>query len=53
VAPLRLEGLRGKQSTPSIWLGGTGVVAMVGKQDRHGTTDDTRSKHSGKGTLSG
>jgi hypothetical protein len=53
VAPLWLGGLRGKQSTPSIWLGGTGVVAMVGKQDRHGTTDDTRSKHSGKGTLSG
>jgi hypothetical protein len=31
VAPLRLGGLRGKQSTPSIWLGGTSVVAMVGK----------------------
>jgi hypothetical protein len=26
VAPLRLGGLRGKQSTPSVWLGGTGVV---------------------------
>jgi hypothetical protein len=24
VAPLRLGGLRGKQSTPSVWLGGTG-----------------------------
>jgi hypothetical protein len=24
VAPLRLGGLRGKQSTPSDWLGGTG-----------------------------
>jgi hypothetical protein len=31
VAPLRLGGLRGKQSTPSICLGGTSVVAMVGK----------------------
>jgi hypothetical protein len=29
VAPLRLGGLRGKQSTPSDWLGGTGVVSMV------------------------
>jgi hypothetical protein len=53
VAPLWLGGIRGKQSTPSIWLGGTSVVAMVDKQDRHGTTDDTRSKHSSKGTLSG
>jgi hypothetical protein len=25
VAPLRLGGLRGKKSTPSDWLGGTGV----------------------------
>jgi hypothetical protein len=24
VAPLRLGGLRGKKSTPSVWLGGTG-----------------------------
>jgi hypothetical protein len=53
VSPLRLGELRGKQSTPSIWLGGTGVVATVSKQDGHGTTDYTRSKHSGKGTLSG
>jgi hypothetical protein len=30
VAPLRLGGLRGKQSTPSVWLGGTGVVSTVG-----------------------
>jgi hypothetical protein len=33
VAPLRLGGLRGKKSTPSVWLGGTGVVSTVGKQD--------------------
>jgi hypothetical protein len=29
VAPLRLGGLRGKQSTPSDWLGGTD------EQERH------------------
>jgi hypothetical protein len=26
VAPLRLGGLRGKKSTPSVWLGGTGEL---------------------------
>jgi hypothetical protein len=36
VAPLRLGGLRGKQSTPSVWLGGTGVVSTVGERERHG-----------------
>jgi hypothetical protein len=36
VAPLRLGGLRGKQSTPSDWLGGTGVVSMVSERERHG-----------------
>jgi hypothetical protein len=36
VAPLRLGGLRGKQSTPSDWLGGTGEVSTVGEQERHG-----------------
>jgi hypothetical protein len=36
VAPLRLGGLRGKQSTPSDWLGGTGEVSMVGERERHG-----------------
>jgi hypothetical protein len=40
VAPLRLRGLRGKQSTPSDWLGGTGEVSVVSKQDQHETTDD-------------
>jgi hypothetical protein len=33
VAPLRLGGLRGKQSTPSIWLGGTGELSMVDEWD--------------------
>jgi hypothetical protein len=39
VAPLRLGGLRGKKSTPSVWLGGTGGFFAVGKQEleRHGT----------------
>jgi hypothetical protein len=35
VAPLRLGGLRGKQSTPSNWLGGIGEVSMVGEQEHH------------------
>jgi hypothetical protein len=34
VAHLRLGGMRGKQSTPTIWLGGTGESSMVGKQKR-------------------
>jgi hypothetical protein len=41
VAPLRLGGLRGKQSTPSDWLGGTGVVSTVGEQERQ-----ERGRHS-------
>ena len=28
-------GLRGKQSTPSDWLGGTSEVSMVGEQELH------------------
>jgi hypothetical protein len=34
VAPLRLGGLRGKKSTPSVWLGGTGEFVAVGKQEQ-------------------
>jgi hypothetical protein len=34
VAPLRLGGLRGKKSTPSVWLGGTGGFIAVGKQEQ-------------------
>jgi hypothetical protein len=34
VAPLRLGGLRGKKSTPSAWLGGTGELSDVGKQEQ-------------------
>jgi hypothetical protein len=43
VAPLRLGGLRGKQSTPSDWLGGTGEVSTVGERERHGARDTARS----------
>jgi hypothetical protein len=43
VAPLRLGGLRGKQSTPSDWLGGTGVVSTVGERER-GTERGTSSE---------
>jgi hypothetical protein len=45
VAPLRLGGLRGKQSTPSVWLGGTGEPSEVGKRERQGSA--------GRGTESG
>jgi len=34
VAPLGLGGLWGKKSTPSVWLGGTGELVTVGKQER-------------------
>jgi hypothetical protein len=43
VAPLRLGGLRGKQSTPSVWLGGTGEPSAVGKRERQGARDAARS----------
>jgi hypothetical protein len=42
VAPLWLRGLKGKQSTPSIWLGGTGVVSMVGEKERNGARMSSR-----------
>jgi hypothetical protein len=41
VAPLRLGGRRGKQSTPRIWLGGTGEPSVVGKWDRR----EERTQH--------
>ena len=34
MAPLWLRGLRGKKSTPSIWLGGTGEFIAVSKQEQ-------------------
>jgi hypothetical protein len=57
VAPLRLGGLRGKQSTPSDWLGGTGEGSTVGKQERQGArdinrgADNIRGRHKETGTL--
>jgi hypothetical protein len=49
VAPLRLGGLRGKQSNPSVSLGGTGEISTVGEWERqgewtqHGARDVARS----------
>jgi hypothetical protein len=37
VAPLRLGGLRGKKSTPSVWLGGTGGFLRSASRSRSGT----------------
>jgi hypothetical protein len=45
VAPLRLGGLRGKKSTPSVWLGGTGELSTVGKRDA--------ARSAGRGTERG
>jgi hypothetical protein len=54
VAPLRLGGLRGKKSTPSVWLGGTGEHSWFGKQDwcgsGFGRTDDIEAGE-GNGML--
>jgi hypothetical protein len=36
VAPLRLGGLRGKKSTPSVWLGGTGELLRSASRSRSG-----------------
>ena len=36
MAPLQLGGLRGKQSTPSVWLGGTGELSAVGEREQQG-----------------
>ena len=47
VAPLRLGGRRGKQSTPRVWLGGTGEPVEVGTRER-GTSGNT-----GQGTERG
>jgi hypothetical protein len=36
VAPLRLGGLRGKKSTPSVGWEVPVSILVVGKQERHG-----------------
>jgi hypothetical protein len=57
VAPLRLGGLRGKQSTPSVWLGGTGELSAVGERERqgertrHGARDVFRSGRVANGMI--
>ena len=51
VAPLRLGGLRGKQSTPSDWLGGTGEVSTIGERERHGEWE--AALRAGRGTSAG
>ena len=43
MAPLQLGGLMGKQSTPSIWLGGTGEPFVVGERERQGAREAERS----------
>jgi len=43
VAPLRLGGLRGKKSTPSVWLGGIGESSTVGEWEKHRERDAARS----------
>jgi hypothetical protein len=48
VAPLRLGGRRGKQSTPSVWLGGTGEPSVVGKRERGTRQDGARDFTSGR-----
>jgi hypothetical protein len=52
-APLRLGGLRGKKSTPSEWLGGTGEFVMVGKQDGTERVDNPWTRRTCKGTPFG
>jgi hypothetical protein len=55
VAPLRLGGLRGKQSTPSDWLGGTGELSTVGEQGaaRSAGHHPKRARGNGMNFISG
>jgi hypothetical protein len=46
VAPLRLGGRRGKQSTSRVWLGGTGERSTVGKQERLGSKGQGKQRGS-------
>jgi hypothetical protein len=49
--PLRLGGLRGKQSTPSIWLGGTGEPSTVGERDAARSAGRRPRKAKGNGMI--
>jgi hypothetical protein len=51
VAPLRLGGLRGKKSTPSVWLGGTGEFVAVGKQELGAAGARNRSRQANKAKV--
>jgi hypothetical protein len=55
VAPLRLGGRRGKQSTSRVWLGGTGERSTVGEQERRGSkgqgTERRTSSDAGEATV--
>ena len=53
MAPLWLGGLRGKQSIPSNWLGGTGEVTTVSKQERQGVWDINRGVDINQGGRKG
>ena len=56
VAPLWLGGLRGKQSTPSVWLGGTGEPSAVGEAGRgkeRGTAAQSAGRRTPKQAQSG
>jgi hypothetical protein len=46
VAPLRLGGRRGKQSTSRVWLGGTGERSTVGEQERLGSKGQGKQRGS-------
>jgi hypothetical protein len=48
VAPLRLGGRRGKQSTSRVWLGGTGERSTVGEQERRGSEGQGKQRGSSK-----
>jgi hypothetical protein len=52
VAPLRLGGLRGKKSTPSVWLGGTGELIEVGRQEQERREQESLRQALGKGMVS-
>ena len=55
VAPLRLGGRRGKQSTSRVWLGSTGERPTVGEKERRGSkgqgTERRTSSDAGKATV--
>ena len=60
VAPLRLAGRRGKQSTPRVWLGGTGERSRLAsrsdaEQERCGarTTFEDEQKGNGMNSQAG